>query len=190
MFYKLSDQVTSKIQEYAAISNENREIYRYGIQQGLILLLNVATTLIISIAFGMVMECLVYMIAFIPLRVYAGGYHARTHILCFIYSAIQIFAVLLIIKLLPYTAIVYSTLDLVGFLSVYILSPVADVNKPLDDKEMIVYRRRSLIILTFLCVSIFLCHMFHFVCGIKSITMAIFSVGFLIVLGKVKNTLR
>jgi len=189
MFYKLSDQVTSRIQQYGSISDEDREIYRYGIQQGLILLLNVITTLVISIVLKMFLDCLLYMIAFIPLRVYAGGYHARTHIRCSIYSAIQILAVLLTIKMLPYTTAVYSAFAFCGFLSVILFSPVADINKPLDELEILIYRKRSLMILTLLCLSIILCHYYHFVCGIKPLSMAIFSVGVLIVLGKMKNAL-
>lgn len=72
------------------IPSDDREIYIYGLKQGFILLVNIFTTFVIGFAFNKTMETIIFLVTYIPLRIYAGGYHARTQMGCYICSVVLI----------------------------------------------------------------------------------------------------
>lgn len=90
MFYRISEQITNDFERLNVIRSEDREIYRYGVQQGLNLLLNLLTTAVIGILCGMFWESVVYIAAYMPLRRYAGGFHSKTHTRCYVCSVVMI----------------------------------------------------------------------------------------------------
>lgn len=187
MFYKLSERITDEFEKQRVIVSEDKEIYRYGVQQGLNLAFNLLTTLVIGAVCGMFWESILFMAAYMPLRSFAGGYHAKTHLRCYLYSIVMITVVLLIIRFLPVGRIIYSCLMLVGGIVIFLLAPVEDKNKPLDDEEQRVYCIRTRVILVLegsvLLVSILL----QFKPFYSAISLAIFCLGVLVLVGKVKN---
>ena len=187
MFYKLSERITDEFEKQRVIVSEDKEIYRYGVQQGLNLAFNLLTTLVIGAVCGMFWESILFMAAYMPLRSFAGGYHAKTHLRCYLYSIVMITVVLLIIRFLPVGRIIYSCLMLVGGIVIFLLAPVEDKNKPLDDEEQRVYCIRTRVILVLegsvLLVSIIL----QFKPLYSDISLAIFCLGVLVLVGKVKN---
>ncbi|MDE7192989.1 MAG: accessory gene regulator B family protein [Oscillospiraceae bacterium] len=76
MFVKLSEYITQRLENEKVIQPDNRELYRYGFQQGLILLLNFVTSVIIGVIFGKALESVLILATYIPLRSYAGGHHS------------------------------------------------------------------------------------------------------------------
>ena len=52
---------------------EDREILIYGLTTGLQWLLNIATTIVLGLLFGMVIKSLIFLVSFSFLRTYAGG---------------------------------------------------------------------------------------------------------------------
>lgn len=129
------------------ITSEDREIYAYGLRQGFILLINILTTLLIGFAFNKTTETIVFLASYIPLRIYAGGYHARTQMGCYVFSIVMIISVLLAIEFIPWTNSICITISMVFASIIFFLSPVEDTNKPLDAAEVKVYRRKARMIL-------------------------------------------
>ena len=80
MFTRVSEYVTQQLEKENIITSENRELYRYGIQNGLVIALNSLTSLLIGIIFGELVYSILLLAVYIPLRTYAGGYHASTQI--------------------------------------------------------------------------------------------------------------
>jgi len=60
--------------------------------------LNILTMLVIGLSMKMIFLAILYILAYIPLRVYSGGYHASTPQKCWIFSAIMLYVVLWILK--------------------------------------------------------------------------------------------
>lgn len=77
MFAKLAEYLTQQLENENVIMPERRELYKYGFQNGLILALNFATSLLIGVAFGKVLSSVLLLAAYMPLRSYAGGHHSR-----------------------------------------------------------------------------------------------------------------
>lgn len=147
MFEKASEAVTRKLQENNTIDEEQYEICRYGLQQGFTVILNVVTTLIIGMIMRGLLYAVVFTILYIPLRSNAGGYHAKTAIRCYLYSILLMIAVLLAIKYLPIPSFICIIIFAISITVISILAPIEDANKPLDEIEVKVYHKRTLIIL-------------------------------------------
>ncbi len=142
----LSRRIGDNLVRSDVIKAEDAEIYIYGINQILVSVLNVSTALIIGLIFGVFFEIAVFMAAYIPLRSFAGGFHAKTPLRCYIFSVIMLIGVSIGLKHLHLSAWVYYAALTLAFVIVLVLSPVEDKNKPLDEIEHKVYKKRTWII--------------------------------------------
>jgi accessory gene regulator B len=136
----------------------------------------------------MIGESIAFTIAYMLLRPYAGGFHAKTPIRCYIYSVIMVITVLLAIKLLPLASVVYVYFLVVGSLTIALFAPVEDKHKPLDETEQHVYRKRSLLLLLAEMLIFVICFIFQAKLLYSSIAMAILSIAILVMAGILKNT--
>ena len=184
---RLSRKIGDNLVQSNIVNAEDAEIYIYGINQILVSILNVSSALIIGLIFGVFFEIAVFMAAYIPLRTFAGGYHARTPLRCYIFSVIMLIVVSLGFKYLSLTEWVYYAVFALSAIAVFVFSPVEDKNKPLDEIEHRVYKKRAVIIAAAeIAVSV----VFKLT-GLNSLFAAVvysFAVlGFMLVLGMVKN---
>ena len=156
MTEKLLDGIWKQMQLSKGLDDSEKDIYIFGLYQGAILLLNICTALIIGVILNMFLEIVVYLICFIPLRIFAGGYHAKTQLRCYIMSSVTTVFILLGIRYLQqYNSIWEFICYVLAFGIIWRLAPVADANKPLLDEEQISYRkkvRRNLVFLTAIAV--------------------------------------
>ena len=143
MFDNISDRVTDSLIQNQIINIEDRELYYYGVQQGLVAVLNFITTIIIGCLCGMLWESIIYMISYIPLRHFAGGFHAKTPTRCYIFSILMLFSVLSAMKWVVFSCTICSVIAILTFSIIFLSAPVADRNKPLDSTEHYVYRNRA-----------------------------------------------
>ncbi len=171
------------------IEHDDRELYVYGFNQGLNILLNLITTLVVGLLFRNILELAIFIAAYIPLRSFAGGYHAKTPVRCYIFSIILILAFSLIIKYVHFTILICSIIIVVSSAIILCLAPVEDKNKPLDKEEQSVYRKRTYFIwVTELAVTIICCCLKQIV-PVVCLTMTFLVMAVMLILGKLKNTL-
>ena len=145
---RLSRKIGNNLVQSDIVKEEDAEIYIYGINQILVFVLNVSSALIIGLIFGVFPEIAVFMAAYIPLRSFAGGYHAKTPLSCYVFSVIMLIVVSIGLKYLHIADWVYYAVLVAATLVVLVLSPVEDSNKPLDEIEHKVYKRRTILIAT------------------------------------------
>ena len=143
MFAKTADTITKKLQENNSISSEQYMICRFGIQQGLTIALNAITILTIGAVMRELWQAILFMGLYAPLRSYAGGYHARTAARCYVYSILLMIAILLAMKHLIISQFICIIALFITCSIILSLAPVEDANKPLDDIEQLVYRKRT-----------------------------------------------
>ena len=186
MFEALAEKIVCRLSDRQIISKEDKELYKYGFNIGLTVLINLLSSVIVGAFFGMIFESIIFLIGYIPLRSYGGGYHARTSLRCYF---ISIFIMILILAFFSYVSLVplYIILLFIGVTVCIILSPVEDENKPLDDDEIRIYRKKSYIVLSIeVCVWILLSFVQQRV--EKIIPLIIFTEAIMLVLGKIKNS--
>lgn len=145
-FAKLSRRIGENLVRSDVVKAEDTEIYIYGINQILVSVVNVSSALIIGLIFGVFFEIAVFMAAYIPLRSFAGGFHAKTPLRCYIFSIIILIVVSIGLRYISMAIWVYYAVLAVPFIIVLVLSPVEDKNKLLDDLEYKVYKKRAIII--------------------------------------------
>ena len=92
MFAKSAEKLTKKLSHHNVIASEQYEICRFGFQQGLTILLNFLTIAAIGLAMREFLHAMMFLAAFIPLRRFAGGFHAKTPVRCYLYSAFTVCA--------------------------------------------------------------------------------------------------
>lgn len=124
---------------------------------------------------------------YMPLRIYAGGYHARTQLRCYISSVVLIVAVLLAIEFIPWTNFIVITISIVSGLIIFILSPVEDMNKPLDAAEVKVYGKKTRIILGLELCALVLLVGFGMKIIVSCISVSLFVQCVMLILGKKKR---
>ena len=189
MFEKTSEKITNAIAQNGTIKAEDKELYKYGIQQGMMILLNLCTTLIIGAVFKMVWQSILFTVAYIPIRSYAGGYHSKTPQRCYIFSILMIIAVLWGMKYFNNTYFICIALLVFASIIILLLSPVEDKNKPLDKLEKRIYKKRTLIILGIEILIILLFLVIDILSISFCMVIALFSLSIMLVLGRIKIAL-
>jgi len=132
-----------------AIKAEDKEVYEYGLTMMFSNVQNLVTAFIVGMVMGQIWECLLFQLAFIPLRTNAGGYHASTKRRCYFLSLVMLILALLGLRYLPLLLSANAGLVIL-FLSsavIVMIAPVENKNKPLDQEEKKVYGRRARLIL-------------------------------------------
>ena len=187
MFVKLSEYITQQLEKGKIIQSDNRELYKYGFQQGLILLLNFITSIVIGVIFGKVFESILLLAAYIPLRSYAGGHHSDSSEKCYVVSTLITVIWMLILKFLILPTSCWGIILLIGTVVCFVFSPVENFQKSLDEDETRVYRKRALIVLT-VEICLWTCLTFIVQAFVQVIPLSIFTEAIMLIMGKMKNS--
>ncbi|MEG7531582.1 MAG: accessory gene regulator B family protein [Hungatella sp.] len=146
----LANKLTNQLAKWQVVKEEDKELYAYGFWQGAVFVFNLITVIAVGLFFNMLWQSLVFMAAYGLLRPMAGGYHARTQQSCYILSIALIVSVLAILKWVSWSVLPCQIILAVSVGIIFMLAPVEDQNKSLDEIEQNVYKKRSRIIARFL----------------------------------------
>lgn len=141
------------------ISREDAGLYSYGLEQGLLLLLNIGTALLIGLLLDEFVACVIFLACFLPLRAMAGGYHARTPLHCYLLGMVVVLAAMLASKWIPWTITGTWITAIVACVIIWRLAPAEDKNKPLSKEEREKYSQQTKRILIAALWSIMLTNM-------------------------------
>lgn len=145
----LSARIADSLIESRIIKEEDRGLYEYGIRQFCFATLNLVTEICIGIMCGMLKECIAFLIAYIPLRRFAGGLHAKSELRCYGLSTLVFGAGLAFIRIgrTMWPTIILPVLFFAACGIVASAAPVDSSAKPLDEVEHKVFRKRTQCIL-------------------------------------------
>jgi len=186
----ISEKIVALMVQNVIISDDDKELYVYGFHQGFILLANILTAILMGFLFNRMTEIIIFLAAYIPLRSNAGGYHAKTSFRCYVFSIAMIVVVIIVIGLHFWNALSVIAITTISTGVIMLYAPMEDTNKPLDQNEKRIYKKRTHIILSFM---IGLAVLFWFVEQKQismSITLAIDVLAFMLILGKFKNQMK
>lgn len=147
LLQSISERLTLSLIESSIIDKEDEDLYQYGILQGFRIILNLVSALIIGLLFGKLPEIVLFMTAYIPLRSYAGGFHAKTPPRCYVLSVAMLCLVSIGLREDVLSDTVLYVVSAVSAVTVLAVSPVEDKNKPLDEAETRMFRKKAIIIL-------------------------------------------
>lgn len=189
MINKLSTCLTEKLLSNGTISEEDKDLYIYG----LFMLISHLMFFIIACVFGLILGCvfesIVFYIAFQFIRRYAGGYHASTETICEILSTLSILACIVVIRLsktydIQTAILIISTVSVV---CIFAFCPLDTPEKPLSKKEFKYFRKVSWLILIVIVTAIVVSYIFKFDIVIIPCCLSLILESILLVAGKIKR---
>ena len=141
--------------EYYAEKNiytrDKINVYKYGFELLISTALNILCILLLSIIMESILGAVFFCMAFIPLRLTAGGYHAKHHWSCILgFNLIFLgFSVIHHFMNVEYVLIYSLITIIVSSLFIWSFAPVEAVNKPLKEAQRMMQRNKSIIIACF-----------------------------------------
>jgi accessory gene regulator B len=187
MIAKFAKKINEILIQKGIVQKEDAELYRYGIENGIVVAGNLLASGIFGIVTGRPGLVLVFLLFYASLRSYSGGSHCKSRIGCFLISmailSIPVYTHEFVMNNVPATVILM--IGIAAVVVILILSPVESINKPLDDEEKKYYARVTHCIVALqVCVLIIL-----FCLGVKDYFYAGYSsivlVAVFMVMGKV-----
>lgn len=144
------------------ITESEKKIYQFGIFQLIINIINFVLMIIIAFLMDELFIMLVFMVSFLNLRRYAGGYHADTIGQCFLISIIITIIFLLLLKIDCFHTKIKIFSWIISNIVIILLAPIQNKNKELDKLEKTIYRKKTLQICFIENISILLCIIFNY----------------------------
>ena len=130
---KMTNMLTNFIIQHSDVKREDADIIAFGVKYGLITLAEILGMVVISFLMRELIPGAVILIAFISIRVYAGGYHAKTLPRCVVMSTILFTLIILGYKMLYLPIIDKGLIALFLGVLILIFRPVENDNRRLSE---------------------------------------------------------
>lgn len=130
------------LKENGITQTVEEEIVEFGIAQGMSLICNLLIFLMIGVLFRNLLQGIFFLMAFWPLRIYAGGYHADTRKRCCFLSMCIAILIFILLKHVHFSRNVLLLLAMTMSCVVIRMAPVESKNRFFDKKEIDVFRMR------------------------------------------------
>lgn len=189
MIGNASSRIVNKLLKKSIINDTEGELYTYGLFMLLSQTLYFILTVIFGVLLNIVLESVVFYVAFQFIRTNAGGIHASSELKCEVATTLSLFLCLGIVKLcgLYNLKLVILILTIVATVFIFILCPLDSPEKPLNEKEKIYFRKKSCIILLVIVTIIGLSLCFEINTLIYPCCMSLILESILLCLGKIKG---
>ena len=185
MFHNLAEDIAFLLIKNKIVDIEQRDVYIYGLE---VILLNgglLIAFLIISLLCSEMINFWAYLIFFLPLRIFSGGYHAKTSECCFILSTVMYGFSVAVTKFLPllYLDFYWWTAGAISLIIILIFAPLINPNNPLNEFQ----KKRNRIIVYSLIITdlvfFILCCIFNWKIATNEMIFIIFD-AILLIIGK------
>lgn len=132
MLHKIAEKITLFYIRKNKVEQCEKETYDYCFEVLLSTAINLIAIIIMALVTKLYIETLCFTICFMSLRGASGGFHAKTHLGCFIvllitYSALPISYLFINLSTLKFVSIGFISL---GSILILILAPVDNINNP------------------------------------------------------------
>lgn len=108
-------------------TDDDIEVYTYGLLSYVYTLIPLIVLFVFSIFFHKPIEMLTWVIIFLCLRKYSGGYHAKSPTLCFVYSILLGLSCLVLCEFMPVVSpLIYFICILVNSMLLFFLAPATN----------------------------------------------------------------
>lgn len=140
---------------------DNYELYEYAIYIILSSAFHMATVIVLGLVFNLLTESLVFYLSFIVIRKFAGGYHAKTPVRCYMFSFASNIIILCLVKWLSSIntlfIFIFIIFELLCVVLILLISPLDTENNPLTGQEKKMYRMLTSIITILIFIISSLC---------------------------------
>lgn len=148
MLERISGKIVGWQIQKGILTYEERAVYQYAYELLLNQAINILIAVLIAVVSGAPLPVLLFLLSYIPMRSFCGGYHADTNWGCTVVSALLICGVCWMYQNIRdgFLLTWYPLCYLISGYLVMRYAPVPDQNKPLDEEETVRYRKKSRIL--------------------------------------------
>lgn len=142
----LSEKLASAMVDSGAAKESDREIYVYGLEILISTAASVACVIVAGLLLGEILETLVFLAFFIALRSAAGGFHASSHLRCFLITMGAYAITMALVLVMPAVASRWAALPVAAAALVAVagFAPAPHENRPASGAELKKFRAFSL----------------------------------------------
>jgi accessory gene regulator B len=185
MFHNLAVDIAFLLIKNKIVDIKQRDVYVYGLE---VILLNGSLLIVFLITSLLCREMInfwAYLIFFLPLRIFSGGYHAKSSESCFVLSTIMYGLSIAITFFFPllYQNWKWIIAGIISIIVILALSPMVNENNPLTQSQ----RKRNRIIVCILLavdlVTFILCCYFNWQIASNVLIFIVFD-ALLLLMGK------
>lgn len=158
----ISRKISACFARKGIISIKDIEVYSYGFEILISEIIGWSIIAILMIILHKYYETLVFFVTYTLIRIHAGGYHANSHLKCFILFSISYVTIMLVGELMPVDihSMCVIGIAIINVIIIYMLAPIEHRNNVHSDKVVERKRKYSLIYAVVLSItSIILCMM-------------------------------
>ncbi len=189
----LATKVTNYFIRKNIVKEDEQETYIYCFELLIATIVNLLVMLVIAVATQLYLESFIFTIVFMSMRGICGGYHANTHLTCFLTLMIVFGAFITMLKLINVIYLFYISIGCLVLASIIIclLAPIDSITKPLTIKEYKKNKKKSIALLSFyIGISIILLifqktRYFSF-----CLTYPLIAVAIMLIVGYIKNLIQ
>lgn len=161
MLHELAETLTDKLYQSCKLEETRRPIYLYGFELTLSTASSILSILFVSAFLSILSSAVLFLLFFCSLRLFSGGYHAKTYGRCFILTNGVYFTTVsctfLAENMLPHMplSLIGATLVFFSVTTIFVLAPVKNKHHPLSPKRYIRNRKIACILsVIHLCAAI------------------------------------
>lgn len=185
---KLSEMLANKLVQNGA-NAEMEGVYAYGIECTLSALLIVILQIAAGLVLGKPLQMLVFILAWLPLRMIVGGAHANTHFACTLVSVgLGILSILLSECIIITQILLLIILLLTGYCVLFFMAPVIHKNHPISQQRFNKTRTIARIYAAVECASIIALILLKSTMAMSAFIGYLSTAGFLLIGWFSKNT--
>ena len=151
MTRRISIMISEQIVRLGGISQEKLNVISYGMELIISSIIGIILLIGISIGFGQPFSWLAFLLGFVPLRVSAGGCHAKTHLRCYITIGGLFAACHLIAVGINLSPLFHLIVSMIAAVLVFLFAPIQSPQKPLTRHYRKTNRIASLVVV---CIDI------------------------------------
>lgn len=154
MIKTLSVRLTDFFIRKAVIKEEDKANYIYSFEVMFFDFLSLLALVILALITNRFLETLIYLAAFLLLRCNTGGYHASTHLKCFLTLTFSYLAFIFLITFIPPVmhALVCTVSVLAAAAVIFLLAPIDHVNRRFTTAEYEIFKARCRILAAVLAI--------------------------------------
>lgn len=142
----ISNGIADMLWTQGIIQEDDINKCKYGIDLFISSFLEIISILVIAAILGNFIETVLLFVFFVPLRIYAGGYHADTKLKCYFISLVMYGFSYTLANITPSGMFVLINVigTLFSLIMVLIMAPIIHINKNVNDIERRNYRKISI----------------------------------------------
>ena len=162
---QFTNYILKKMIDYHIIDNDDKEIYIYGLNTGIMIIINLFTFLIFSYLMKELDMAIILLLSFIPLRSLSGGIHCSSKFVCYIVSNTTMLILLGLLECFRKRAWFILILATISGYYVFSKKVANSHNRNLDDYEIIFYsssKKKIICLLFFIIIMLLLMHKFEY----------------------------